>query len=79
MEYMSTITENFEQSQLSLASYAIDLLRGMDGKNEIYILRLKEAGMTELQAQEFANTYSVVDQFTDPVKKKRGQIYFLAQ
>lgn len=82
---MTTIANYFEQAQLSLAAYALDLQRGMFGGGEgsPYHTRLIGAGMSSSQATEFANTYTVVDQFTDSltgfsatVFSKNGVNYF---
>jgi hypothetical protein len=63
---MATITQYFEQAQLSLAAYALDLQSGMFGSADAnYISKLKAAGMSDTQAIDFANTYTVIDQFTD--------------
>ena len=65
---MATIANYFEQAQLSLAAYALDLLPGMSGvssNSATYIASLKTAGMTQPQAETFANTYTVVDQYSD--------------
>ncbi|NJD69636.1 MAG: calcium-binding protein, partial [candidate division NC10 bacterium] len=66
---MATIANYFEQAQLSLAAYALDLQRGMSGSNQAsaYIDKLTFAGMSQKQAEVFANTYAVVDQFSDPL------------
>jgi len=64
---MTTLSQNFEQAQLSLAAYALNLQRGMfeyDDTN--YLNSLERAGMSRFQAAEFAKTYSVLDQYTDP-------------
>jgi len=62
-----TINTNFEQAQLSLAAYALDLRRGMPGAADTdYTNALRFAGMSQTQAAQFANTYTVVDQYTDP-------------
>src|SRR3972149_4513957 len=81
---MTTIANDFEQAQLSLAAYALDLQRGMFGADDTnYKNALKQAGMSDAQATEFARNYSVVDQFTDPftgfsatVFDKAGVMYF---
>ncbi|MEO6976385.1 MAG: hypothetical protein ABI144_11030 [Gallionella sp.] len=60
---MTTITQYFEQAQLSLAAYAVGLQKGMS--NADYIAALKAAGMSDIQTADFAKTYTVVDQYTD--------------
>ena len=62
---MATITEYFEQAQLSLAAYALNLTTGISGV--AYTDKLKAAGMSSSQAISFATAYSVIDQFTDSV------------
>jgi len=84
---MAIIENYFEQVQLSLAAYALDLQTGMSGSNQttVYIDKLVFAGMSQIQAETFANSYTVVDQFTDPGTSgfsgtvfKRGNEYFFA-
>jgi hypothetical protein len=70
---MSTINDYFQQAQLSLAAYALDLTAGMTGKP--YTDALQGAGMTKTQAIAFANQYTVVDQYTDRGKGDGG-VYF---
>ncbi len=57
---MTTITGFFEQAQLSLAAYALGLTQGMP--NADYNAALTVAGMTDTQAADFANTYTVLAQ-----------------
>lgn len=62
---MATITQYFEQAQLSLAAYALNLTPGMFGgtdPNSPYIKALTDGGMSQTQAETFASTYTVVDQ-----------------
>ena len=81
---MTTITDSFEQAQLSMAAYALDLQSGMSGSflPDAYRGKLIESGMTVEQARIFANTYTVIDQYNDPngfsgtVFSKDGVIYF---
>lgn len=65
---MATIENYFEQAQLSFAAYALNLQQGMSAtvQGEVYRQALVTAGMSQNQAEIFASTYSVVDQFTDP-------------
>ncbi len=56
---MSLITDAFKQAELALAAYA-------DIPSGITVSALKQAGMTEIQATNFAATWTKVDQFTDP-------------
>lgn len=58
---MSIITEYFQQTELAFAAYA-QLSYGISEKD--YITNLKNAGMSENQAMEFAANWSVVDQFS---------------
>lgn len=61
---MTTITQYFEQAQLSLAAYATGLQQGMS--YPVYVAALKSNNlMTATQAATFASTYTVVDQYTD--------------
>ena len=83
---MATIANYFEQAQLSLAAYALDLLPGMSGvssNSEDYTTSLETAGMSTVQADNFASTYTVVDQYTDALSgfsatvfDKEGVKYF---
>ena len=60
---MAAITNYFEQAQLSLAAYALDLQSGMIGEAyPQYVPKLISAGMAEAQAKSFANTYTVLSQ-----------------
>jgi len=75
---MATINDYFEQSQLSLAAYALDLTGGMSGSSPdsaTYIAALKVAGLTQTQAESFANQYKVIDQSTDPVSGFSGTVF----
>jgi len=64
---MATIYDYYEQTQLSLAAYALNLLQGMSGSSQTatYINDLTNAGMTPQQAADFANTYTVLAQYSD--------------
>jgi len=66
---MAAIANYFEQAQLSLTSYALNLQRGMFGAEDFpeYVAAVVDAGMSVKQGEVFANTYAVVDQFSDPV------------
>ena len=81
---MATITDYFAQAQLSMAAYAVGLQPGMFGAANypVYVAALVDAGMSQKQAEVFADTYSVVDQYNDPstglsatVFQKGGQYY----
>ncbi|MEO1768097.1 hypothetical protein, partial [Thiobacter aerophilum] len=64
---MATITDYFAQAQLSMAAYAT-LQSGMSGEDYPgYVTALVFRGMSDVQAKAFANTYLVVDQYTDPL------------
>lgn len=61
---MTTITQYFEQAQLSLAAYALGLRSGMS--NVEYRAALEANGlMSAKQAEVFAASYSVIDQYTN--------------
>ncbi|MBX3647518.1 MAG: hypothetical protein KDD77_01720 [Caldilineaceae bacterium] len=53
----------YQQSELALAAYS-QLSSGITGDS--FVSALREAGMSQSQAQRFAATWSVVDQYTDP-------------
>ena len=73
---MTTITNYFEQAQLSMAAYALNLQPGMSGAADTnYTNRLETAGMSASQAKEFAKNYSVIDQSTDPVSGFSGTVF----
>jgi hypothetical protein len=62
---MATVTEYFEQAQLSMAAYA-SLQRGMFGKDYPgYVAALVNEGMCQKQAEVFANNYTVLSQRSD--------------
>jgi len=61
---MATITDYFEQAELSVAAYALGLTSGISGA--AYTNKLEAAGMSKTQANTFATTYTVIDQYTDP-------------
>ncbi|MCF6323456.1 MAG: hypothetical protein L3J89_03885 [Gammaproteobacteria bacterium] len=64
---MMTIESNFIQAQLSMAAYSLDLRDGMFGTiDTTYTAALVSAGMSQKQAEEFADTYTVVEQYSDP-------------
>jgi predicted transcriptional regulator len=79
---MATISDYFVQAQLSVAAYAKNLAPGME--MQTYIESLVEAGMSREQANEFANKYSVIDQFPDLLsgfsatifQDLQGKLYF---
>jgi len=52
------ISSYFENAQLSLAAYAINLTPGMSPAD--YIFALKEAGMATKQAEEFSQNYTIL-------------------
>ncbi|MDD5385392.1 MAG: hypothetical protein PHG89_11000 [Gallionella sp.] len=68
---MATITQYFEQAQLSLAAYALNLHTGMvstiNNPMPDYVKALTDGGMSQTQAGTFASTYTVVDQYTNPL------------
>ena len=74
---MATITELFEQAQLSSAAYS-DLMSGWSGAaNDRYVAALSGANgrMSFEQAKAFADKYAVVDQYTDPVSGFCGSVF----
>lgn len=62
---MSTISNYYMQSQLSMAAYALNLTPGISGI--AYTDKLQAAGMSEKQAEMFAETYTVIEQSTDSI------------
>ena len=73
---MATIANYFEQAQLSLAAYALGLQRGAFGsQTSEYVAALVDAGMSQKQAEVFADTYAVVDQFTDSLTGFSGTVF----
>ena len=54
-----TINTYFEQAQLALAAYALNLAPGIDGA--LFRKSLTDAGMTTLQAERFADRYEIID------------------
>lgn len=54
----NTISSYFENAQLSLAAYAINLTPGMAPAD--YIFALGEAGMSTAQATKFSDTYAIL-------------------
>ncbi|HKI59835.1 MAG TPA: hypothetical protein VKA23_02265 [Mariprofundaceae bacterium] len=67
---MATISNYFDQAQLSQAAYALGLQQGWSGGGteqdpSPYALQLIDGGMSKVQAIEFASTYTVVNQFTE--------------
>ena len=55
----STIATYFEQAQLALAAYALNLQQGMP--TGLYKDALIAAGMTAIQATRFADRYEIID------------------
>lgn len=55
----SIISTYFEQAQLAMAAYALNLQPGTD--TTIYVDALKAAGMTTDQARRFADRYEIID------------------
>jgi hypothetical protein len=78
---VASISTFSQQAQLSLAAYAT-LSPALD--TTVLIERLRTAGMSSAQAAQFAATYVVVDQFTDPSSGfsatvfRKGTEYFFA-
>jgi hypothetical protein len=64
---MATIADYFSQAQLSVAAYAPNLQRGAFGsQTSEYVAALVDGGMSQKQAEVFADTYRVIDQYADP-------------
>ncbi len=73
---MATIKDYFKQAQLSQAAYAQNLLPNMAGANDTnYVAALEQGGMSSIQAIAFANTYTVIDQYTDPDSGFSGTLF----
>jgi len=79
---MATISEYFEQAQLSEAAYAAGLTKGMFGGGteedpSQYALQLMNEGngMSLSQAITFANQYTVIDQYTDSLCGFSGTVF----
>lgn len=73
---MSTFTDSFEQAQLSMAAYALNLQSGMFGASDTnYTDALEHAGMSSNQAEAFAQEYTVIDQYADPVTGFAGTVF----
>ena len=62
---MTSVTQFFQQSELALASYAKNLFPGISG--DLYQTALEDGGQgfAPSQAQQFALTWRVLDQYTD--------------
>jgi hypothetical protein len=67
-----SISAYFENAQLSMAAYA-NLLQGMTGA--AYLIELKNAGFSDMQAAVFASTYSVVKVFDDPATAFQATLF----
>jgi len=60
---MTTLQEYYEQALLSRAGYALDLEvgdRGLSTYMESYRLKLVSSGLTETQAEQFINRYTIL-------------------
>lgn len=78
----SAINQYYQNAELAVAAYADNLSPGM--ANNLYVRALTDVGMSEIQAQQFATTYEIVNQlpntssgFSATVFKKNGE-YILA-
>ena len=58
------VNQYFEQAQLALAAYALQLTS--DATNGQFINALKTGGMTENQAQRFADRYEIISSQSTP-------------
>ena len=79
---MATISEYFDQAQLSEAAYSEGLQSGWFGGGteqfpSPYALRLMNEGkgMSKTQAIDFANKYKVIEQYTDPESGFSGMVF----
>ena len=79
---MATISEYFDQAQLSEAAYSVGLQSGWFGGGteqdpSSYALQLMDEGkgMSKTQAIAFANKYKVIDQYTDPESGFSGTVF----
>ena len=71
---MATISDYFEQAQLSQAAYASGLTPRITGI--AYTDALQGGGMSAEQAKAFANQYNtVIDQYTEPVSGFSGTVF----
>jgi hypothetical protein len=75
-EKMATISDYFDQAQLSQAAYALNLEKDMFGADyPNYLERLVNGGMSTEQANDFANKYKVIDLYTDPASGFSGVLF----
>ena len=77
---MATISDYSEQAQLSQAAYASGLIKDMSGGGNTgdpsdYADLLIDGGMSETQAIDFANKYTVVDLYEDPESGFSGTVF----
>ncbi len=80
---MENTSSYFEQAQLSMAAYSLNLQRGMSGSSDVNYVTLLRGNMSEVQAKAFADTYRVVGQYNDPTgfsgtvfERTDGEIFF---
>ena len=71
---MSTISDYYKEAELALAAYA-NLFPGMSAKDYTDALIDDGKGMSAAQAERFASTYTVVDQFTDPLSGLSATVF----
>jgi len=62
---MNTISDYYKYSELAFASYS-NLTSGMSLQDYIQALQNAGKGLSLIQAENFANTYAVKDQYNDP-------------
>ena len=62
---MSTISNYYKYSELAFAAYS-NLAPGMLLQDYIDALMNNNRGMSQTQAEDFAKTYTVIDQYNDP-------------
>ena len=71
---MATIEEYYEQAQFSSAAYAENLQKNMS-KDEFVIALLGSDKFTLKMAEEFADKYTVIDQYTDSESGFSGTVF----
>ena len=72
---MSTVSTIYEQSEFALAAYAKNLFSGISGDSYLSALEDSGNGMSVKQSTKFAETYTVIDQYTDTVTGVSATIF----
>ncbi len=62
---MSTISNYYKYAEFAFASYS-NMIKGMIRPDYIDALIDGGDGMSQKQAETFANTYTIIDQYNDP-------------